>query len=132
MMPVLPLPPKIHAQSSADPRFQVGEHARGLAEAEVVAPSDQVWPQSLDDLWQGFSPCSTRQLPDPHPELVEGLRRDAPLAPVVRDAEAEEFPLFRAPHRALRLVDLQLELLGQEPAHRSHDAFPGAATANVY
>jgi hypothetical protein len=43
--------------SSADPRLQIGEHDRGLAEAEVAAPSDQVWPQSLDDLWQGFSPC---------------------------------------------------------------------------
>jgi len=36
VVPILPLPPKIRAQSSADPRFQVREHAWGLAEAEVA------------------------------------------------------------------------------------------------
>src|SRR5438552_18485056 len=36
-MPVLPLPPKMHSQSSAGPRFQVGEHARGLTEVEVAS-----------------------------------------------------------------------------------------------
>jgi hypothetical protein len=36
-VPVLPLPPKIHAESSADPRFQFRELLGGLAEAEVAA-----------------------------------------------------------------------------------------------
>jgi hypothetical protein len=50
VVPVLPLPPKIRAQSSADPRFQVGEHPWGLAEAEVAAPSNEVWRQVFDQL----------------------------------------------------------------------------------
>jgi hypothetical protein len=130
-MPVSPLPPEIHTQSPADPRFEVGEHNRGLAEAEIAAPSDQVWTQPLDDLWQGFTPCPACSLPDLHLEVVDRFRRDAPLAPVIRNAEAEKLPLLRARHRALRLVDRQLELPGQEPAHRGHDAFTGTTTADV-
>ena len=44
VVPVLPLPPKTRAESSADPRFQVGKHTRGLAEAEVA----EVWRQLFD------------------------------------------------------------------------------------
>ncbi len=64
-------------------------------------------------------------------ERVECFWRDAPLAPVVRDAEPEELALIWARHRALRLIDLQPELLGQEPAHRDHHPIAGAAAANV-
>src|SRR5208282_6594714 len=42
VVPVPPLPPKLRAQSSAEPRFQAGEYTWGLAEAEVAAPSDEV------------------------------------------------------------------------------------------
>src|SRR5438445_13756685 len=64
-------------------------------------------------------------------EFVEGFWRDAPLAPVIRDAEPQELALLRSRHRAFRLVDLQPQLLGQEPAHRGHDSFTGAAAANI-
>src|ERR1700688_1255146 len=37
----------------------------------------------------------------------------------------------RSRHRTLRLVDLQPQLRGQEPAHRGHDPFAGALTANI-
>ena len=59
------------------------------------------------------------------------FRRDAPLAPVVRDAEPQEFALLRSRHRALRHVDLQPQLGGQKPAHQRHHPFSGAAAANI-
>src|SRR6266481_553256 len=70
-------------------------------------------------------------VPDLRLEFVESFWRDAPLAPVVRDAEPQELALLRSRHRALRLVDLQPQLLGQEPAHRGHHAFTSAAAANI-
>src|SRR5215470_3809091 len=131
VVPVLPLPPKIRAQSSADPRFQIGEHTRGLAEAEVATPSTEVWRQLFDQLRQADPPCPACHVPDLRLEFVEGFWRDAPLAPVIRDAEPQELALLRSRYRALRLVDLQPQLLGQKPAHRGHHPFTGAAAANV-
>src|SRR5208337_787495 len=113
------------------PRFQVREHTRGLAEAEVAAPPDEVWRQLLDNLRQTESPCAAGLLPDPRLECVERLWRDAPLAPIIRDTKPQELALLRSRHRALRLVDLQPELYGQEPAHRGHDPFTGALAANI-
>src|ERR1700751_5059635 len=57
--------------------------------------------------------------------------RDTPLAPVIRDAEPQELALLWSRHRAFRLVNLQPQLLGQEPAHRGHNPFTGAAAANL-
>src|ERR1700729_1687445 len=68
---------------------------------------------------------------DPPLEFVESLWRDAPLAPVIRDAEPKKLALFRSRHRALRLVDLEPQLVGQEPAHRGHDPFAGATAADI-
>ena len=79
-MPVLPLPPKIRAQSSANPRFQVGEHTWGLAESEVTAPSDEVWCEVFDQLRQTDPPCPACHVPDLRLEFVEGFWRDAAFA----------------------------------------------------
>ena len=43
---------KIQTQSSTDPRFEVREDSRSLAEAEVAAPSQDVWLQRFDQLLQ--------------------------------------------------------------------------------
>src|SRR5438445_3145343 len=64
-------------------------------------------------------------------EFVEGFWRDAPLAPIIRDAEAQELALLRSRHRAFRLVDRQPQLRGQEPAHRGHHPLTGATAANI-
>src|SRR4029077_3378848 len=95
--PVLPLPPKIHTQSSADPRSQVSEHARGLTEAKVAAPSNQVWSQLFNDLWQRFPQRPASHVPDPRLECGEGLRRNAPLAPVIRDAASRPVEFHHQP-----------------------------------
>src|SRR5580693_6742349 len=116
---------------SADPRFQVREHTRGLAEAEVATPSDEVWREVLDQLRQADPPCPAGQVPDLRLEFVEGFWRDAPLAPIIRDAEAQELALLRSRYCAFRLVDRQQQLLGQKSAHRGHHPFTGAAAANI-
>jgi hypothetical protein len=131
VLPGSPLPPKIQTQSSANPRFEVREHPWSLAEAEVAAPSHNVWLQLFDQLLQTDPPCPACHVSDLRLELVEGLWRDAPLAPVIRDAEPKKLTLLWSRHRALRLVDLQPQLVGQEPAHRGHDPFAGAAAANI-
>ena len=46
-------------------------------------------------------------VPDLRLEFIEGFWRDAPLAPVIRDAEPQELALLRLRHRAFRLVDPQ-------------------------
>src|SRR5438552_14724725 len=101
-MPVLPLPPKIHSQSSAGPRFQAGEHARGLTEVEVASPSNEVWFQLIDDLWQGLPRVRQVMSRIRALNLSRAFRRNAPLAPVIRDAESQELPLLWACHRAFR------------------------------
>src|ERR1700741_2102236 len=122
---------KIQTQSSTDPRFEVCEDSRSLAEAEVAAPSYDVWLQPFDQLLQTEPPCPACHVSDLPLEFVERLWRDAPLAPVIRDAEPKKLALFRSRHRALRLVDLEPQLVGQEPAHRGHDPFAGATAANI-
>src|SRR5208283_3514231 len=84
VLPGSPLPPKMQTQSSTDPRFEVREDSRSLAEAEVAAPSHDVWLQLLDQLSQTEPPCPACHVSDPPLEFVERLWRDAPLAPVIR------------------------------------------------
>src|SRR5499427_10677218 len=109
----------------------MGEHSWGLAEAKVSAPPEKVWRETLDHLRQAVPSCPAGHVPDLRLEFGERLWRDAPLAPIIRNAERQEFTLLRSRHRAFRLIDLQLQLVGQESANRSHDPLPGAATANI-
>src|SRR5262244_3959224 len=109
----------------------MGQHSWGLAEAKVSAPPEKVWREILDHLRQAVPSCPAGHVPDLRLEFGERLWRDAPLAPVLRDAEAQEFALLRSRYRALCLVDLQPQLIGQKPAHRGLDPFSGAATANI-
>jgi hypothetical protein len=97
---------------------------------EIAAPSEEVWPQFFNQLPQADPSRPACHIPDLRLEFIEGFWHDAPLAPVIRDAEPQELALLRSRYRALRLVDLQPRLLGQEPAHRGHHPFTGAATAN--
>src|SRR5205807_6626039 len=59
----------------------------GLAEAEIAAPSEKVCHEVFDQLRQTDSPCPACHVTDLRLEFVEGFWRDAPLAPVIRDAE---------------------------------------------
>src|SRR6516165_5666573 len=88
-------------------------------------------PDFFDQLRQADPAGPACHVPDLHLEFVEGFWRDAPLAPVIGDAESQEFALLRSRHRTFRLIDLQPQLLGQEPADRGHDPLTGAAAANI-
>ena len=83
--PRLPLPPEVHPESPANPRVQVGEHSGSVTEAEVAAPPDEVWRQLFDELRQAHAELPASQFPDAHLEPGERLRRNLPLASVVRD-----------------------------------------------
>jgi hypothetical protein len=68
------------------PCLQVGEHPGGLTEAKVSAPSDEVWREVFENqLCQAASPCPAGYAPDLRLEFLEGLWRDAPLAPRILD-----------------------------------------------
>src|ERR1700704_6221708 len=66
--PAFPLLPDDGAQPSPGPLVKVAQHRRGLAEAEVAAPSDQVDGQLLDDLREAPASGAARQFPYPTSE----------------------------------------------------------------
>src|SRR6266851_1986131 len=61
--PAFPLLPGDGAQPSPGPLVKLTQHRRGLAEAEVAAPSAEVDGQLLDDLREAFASGTARQLP---------------------------------------------------------------------
>src|ERR1700716_1489099 len=124
--PAFPLLPDDGAQPSPGPLVKVAQHRRGLAEAEVAAPSDQVDGQLLDDLREAPASGAARQFPYPTSEPGQRLRCDAPprLCPT-REAEAQELALARWGDRPLRLVAPELEASGQESSDPPHPPPPG-------
>src|ERR1700726_1429153 len=87
----LPLLPDDGTQPPPEPAVKFTQYRRGLAEAEVAAPPDQVDRQLLDDLREALPARAPRQLPDFCFEAGDRLRRDAPpwLFPA-GEAEAQE------------------------------------------
>src|SRR3981189_489215 len=59
-----------------------------------------------------------------------GAMRRRGCSPFVK-AKTQEFALARSGDRALRLVDLQLEALGQEPFDARHHSLAAPLTANL-
>src|SRR6266511_4666117 len=74
----LPLLPGDGAQPPPGPFFKRAQQRRGLAEAEVAAPPDEVDGQLLDDLREAASARTPRQFSNSRLEAGERLRRDAP------------------------------------------------------
>jgi hypothetical protein len=71
------------------------------------------------------------EIPNPLLEPSESLGRDPPLPPIVRETKAQKLSLIWSRHRALRLVDLQPKLLGQEPADTRHHPFAGTMALHI-
>src|SRR5258705_1170506 len=103
--PAFPLLPDDGAQPSPGPLVKVAQHRRGLAEAEVAAPSDQVDGQLLDDLREAPASGAARQFPYPTSEPGQRLRCDAPPSALARSGD-----------RTLHLVDPELHASGQASA----------------
>src|SRR5215208_2653156 len=87
----LPLLPGDGAQPSPGPFVKCAQYRRGLAEAKVAAPSNEVDGQLLDDPRKARPARASRQFPDPRFEAGNRLRRDAPSRlSSARVAEAQE------------------------------------------
>src|SRR3981189_172640 len=92
--PPFPLLPDDGAQPSPGPLVKVAQHRRGLAEAEVAAPSDQVDGQLLDDLREAPASGAARQFPYPTSQPVEpSVFPPLPRVHPTREAEAQELAL---------------------------------------
>src|SRR5207244_7029257 len=129
---MLPLFPGDGAQPPPEPLVKLAQHRRGLAEAEVAAPPDEVDRQLLDDLREAASAHAPRQFPDLCFEAGDRLRRDAPSRlSSTRVAEAQELADARLGNRALGLVDLEPEALRKEPFDAGHHPFSRALTAHI-
>src|SRR5215211_1410301 len=117
----LPLLPGDGAQPSPGPFVKCAQYRRGLAEAKVAAPSNEVDGQLLDDPRKARPARASRQFPDPRFEAGNRLRRDAPSRlSSARVAEAQELADTWLGNRALGFVDLQLEAFGQERLDACH------------
>src|ERR1700692_89241 len=129
---MLPLLPGDGAQPPPEPLVKLTQHRRGLTEAEVTAPPDEVDGQLLDDLREVAAAHAPCQLPNSCLEAGDGLRRDAPpRLSSTRVAEAQELANARLGDRALGLVDLQPEALRKEPFDAGHHPFSRTLTAHI-
>ena len=113
--PGTPLPPQIHPQAATDVCVEGRKHAGRLKEAKVASPSPEITGQGGHHGLQADAPCPGRQFLDAHLEPRERFGSNLPLAPVVRNAEAQERPFRRPSHRTFRGVDLQLKFPNAEP-----------------
>ena len=127
-----PLLPLEAAESSPNPRSQGGKHRRRLAEPELAAPSRQVATNIGDHPVQVDTPVPFREFPNSLLEPQERFRRYAPFRLLAAgEAKPQKLPLRWSSYGAFRLVDLELELAGDETRDALHHTFAGAATAEV-
>src|SRR5437588_10832930 len=75
-------------------RQRYERNLRRIHASRFVRPSDEVWRQVFDQLLWADPSCPAGPVPDLRLEFVEGFWRDAPLAPVVRDAKPQELALL--------------------------------------
>src|SRR5690606_22964956 len=109
-----------------------GKHRRRLAEPEVAAPSRQVTTKIGDHLVQADTPVPFREFPNSLLEPQERFWRDAPFRLLAAgEAEPQKLPFRWSGHGAFRLVDFELELVGDESCDDLHHTFTGAATADI-
>src|SRR5215813_9410528 len=128
----LPLLPDDGAQPPPGPLVKCAQHRRGLAEAEVAAPSYEVDGQLFDDLRQACPARAPRPFPNSRFEAGERLRRNpSPRLSPNREAEAQELANARLGNRALGLVDLELKPFGQEPFDAFHHPLACLPTAHI-
>jgi hypothetical protein len=128
----LPLLPEEAAYATAYPFIQALQHAWRFAETEVATPTRQVPVQRADHLVSADPSRALSQLPDSILEASQRLGRNAPfdLYPV-REGESEEFARVWPRDRALRLIDLQLQLAGEEGFQPHHHPLARAFAAYI-
>ena len=110
-------------QPVTDPLVKAVEHAGRIGEPEILLPAPEVAPQFRDDPIHGSSTVPGGDLPDTFLHRCKGLRRDAPLHLPSRghpETVAQELPIPRSRHRALRLVDPEPEPRIEPPQRLHH------------
>jgi hypothetical protein len=107
------------------PCLQASEHSWGLAEAEVSAPPEYVRRDILDHLRLAVPSCLAGHVLDLRLAFAEGFLRDAPLAPEIRDAQAQELELFWSRYCAFRLATASLSTEASGRCRFSQATFAG-------
>ena len=132
LRPASPLLPNDGTKPPPHPLVKASKRGWCFAEAEVAVPSIEVDGKVFDSTFEAHPPCAACQFPNPPLEPDDRVRRDAPLRLFTGcEAEAQECTLPRTRDRALRRVDLELELGFQEPGHAVHHAPPCSVAANI-
>lgn len=121
-----PLFPVAHAHAAAQPRFQLGDRAVVLGDAEVRHPASHVLAELVEPVAHGDAPTAPGQFPDAMLEVLEGL-----LGPTQRRAsegKPEEHAVVDLCYPALALVDHQFQAPRDIASNARHDALPGAGS----
>src|SRR6516162_7998961 len=127
-----PLPPQGGAQSQPNPAGESDQHFGRFAEAVIAAPAPHVRGQLVHCRLDTDALGPARGLPDSPLEPVQRFRRNRALdLRTVREAEPEELPFLRSRHRALCLVDLELQLSCDESLDAFHHPQTRPFTADV-
>ncbi len=127
-----PLLPEETANAATNPFVQFPKYAGRFAETEVATPSGQVSFQRADQLVYADPSRALSQLPDSILEASQRLGRHAPFdLHLPREGESKEFSRVWPRNRALRLIDLQLQLAGKEGLEARHHPLARAFAAYV-
>src|SRR5215831_2978321 len=127
-----PLPPQGGPQSQPDPASESDQLLGRFAKAEIAAPAPHIGGQFFHCRLDANALGPSRDLSDSLLEPVQRFWRDHALdVRTSREAEPEELPFLRSCHRALCLVDLELELLCDEARDALHHPLTRAFAANV-
>src|SRR4030095_10717197 len=125
-----PLPPQRRPKAQPNPASQIDQQVRCLAESEVATPTPHIRGQSRHRRLQTHTLGLPRDFPNPLLEPLDRLRRDpAPNHASVGETESEELPLLRSRHRALLLVNLELESLRDESLATVHHPLTRSSAA---
>src|SRR5688572_10432789 len=128
----LPLLPYGATKPTTYPAGELLQHAGRFAESEVAIPAPHERSQLGHDRFQTCASGLLSDLHNPFLEPLESFRRNpSPNIRPVREAESEKLPLLRSRYRALRLVDLELELSSDVASHALHHPLTRAFAADV-
>src|SRR6202521_5006720 len=127
-----PLAPEGGPQSQADPASESDQHLGCFAEAQIAAPAPHIRGQLFHCRLDADALGPSRDVPDSLLEPFQRFQRNRALdVRTSRKAEPEKLPFLRSCHRTLRLIYLELELLGDEARDAFHHPLTRAFAANV-
>src|SRR5438093_2104464 len=108
-----PLPPQRSPKAQPNPASQIDQHVRRFAESEIATPAPHIRSELRHRRLQAHAfglPCD---FPNPFLKPLHSLRRNpSPNHGTVGETESEKLPLLRSRHRALLVVYIELEPLG--------------------